>query len=192
MADHFEADIIQGTKELTEQERLEILEECMTKYGHEIKRVVYSYIKDPTEADDITQDVFVDVYEKLNTFKGQSQLRSWIYSIAINKSKDHLRSSQNRKRIYKEKVIKLWDNKDDETPEKQSIRLENTNQLLNKVKQLPVKYREMVVLYYYEDLSLKEIADILSIKVNTAKVRLQRARKKLKPLIEHDGGDYFE
>ncbi|SEQ52833.1 RNA polymerase sigma factor [Piscibacillus halophilus] len=188
MENNFEA-LANPTNQLSEQERLEILEECMTQYGHEVKRVVYSYVKDSTDADDITQDVFVKVYENLNTFKGQSSFKSWVYSIAINKSKDHLRSLKKRQRIYKEKVVKLWDNKDDETPEKHSIRQEHSSQILKSVKQLPLKYREVIILYYFEDLTLKEIAEALSIKLNTAKARLQRARKKLKPKLEHDGGD---
>ncbi|WP_279401341.1 sigma-70 family RNA polymerase sigma factor [Piscibacillus salipiscarius] len=137
----------------------------------------------------MTQDVFVKVYENLNTFKGQSSLRSWIYSIAINKSKDHLRSVKNRQRIYREKVVNLWRNKDEESPEKHSIQEEDSKEVLQTVNELPLKYREVIILYYFEDLSLKEIASALSVKLNTAKARLQRARKKLKPKLEHDGGD---
>lgn len=187
MSNSFEAHSSQ--EEITEQQRLEILEECMSQYGHEIKRVVYSYVKNESDTEDITQDVFVKVYENLNTFRGQSSLRSWIYSIAINKNKDHLRSLKNRQRIYKEKVVNLWQHKDEESPEKHSMKQEGSKQILSKVNELPLKYREVIILYYFEELALKEISEVLSIKLNTAKARLQRARKKLKPKLEQNGGD---
>ena len=56
----------------------ETLESIMDEYGSEIKRLVYSYIKNPSDADDVTQEVFVMVYRKLNTFQGKSTLRSWV------------------------------------------------------------------------------------------------------------------
>ncbi len=85
--------------------------------------------------------------------------------------------------------MNLWRNKDEESPEKHSIQEEDSKEVLQTVNELPLKYREVIILYYFEDLSLKEIASALSVKLNTAKARLQRARKKLKPKLEHDGGD---
>src|SRR5690625_7477862 len=83
----------------------------MNSYGNEIKRLIYTYVKNEADTDDIAQEVFVTVYKKLHTFQKQSSLKSWLYSIAINKSKDYLRSWQVRnrnlmKRITREKKIK--------------------------------------------------------------------------------------
>lgn len=78
---------MQYSKELLETMELnptETLESIMNEYGSEIKRMVYSYIKNQSDADDVTQEVFVTVYRKLNTFQGKSTLRSWVYAIAIN------------------------------------------------------------------------------------------------------------
>lgn len=83
------------------------LETIMNEYGTEIKRFIYSYIKNESDADDVTQDVFVTVYQKLDTFRGESTLRSWIYSIAINKSKDYLRSWKSRNLRIKEKLVQF-------------------------------------------------------------------------------------
>nr|WP_231620668.1 sigma factor [Fictibacillus sp. 7GRE50] len=60
----------------------------MRCYGEEIKRLVYTFVKNWQQAEDITQDVYIALYTKLDTFRGESTLKSWIYTIAINKSKD--------------------------------------------------------------------------------------------------------
>jgi RNA polymerase sigma-70 factor, ECF subfamily len=69
----------------------------MKQYGEEIKRLIYMFVKNLPQAEDLTQDVFVTLYTKLDTFRGDAAISSWIYSIAINKSKDYLKSWSYRK-----------------------------------------------------------------------------------------------
>ncbi|TFB21751.1 sigma-70 family RNA polymerase sigma factor [Filobacillus milosensis] len=182
-------DALQTSKALSEQDRLAILEDCMNQYGDEIKRLVFSYVKNHTDTDDLTQEVFVTVYQKIDQFKGDSSLKSWIYRIAINKCKDHLRSFKIKQRFIKEKLTQLWAEDYVPTPEVQSIKQENSDQLLNCVEELPFKYREMIILYYFEDLSIEEITNALDMNTNTVKARLRRARDRLKTKLETNGGD---
>lgn len=176
---------------ITDQDRFKVLEDCMNQYGDEIKRVVFSYVKNHSDTDDITQDVFVKVYEKLDQFKGDSTstLKSWIYRIAINKSKDHLRSFTSKQKFLKEKVTQLRDHNEQKTPEDHSIQQESSNLLLNEIYQLPLKYREIIILYYFEELTLQEISEALGMNLNTTKARLRRGRERLKPKLKALGGD---
>jgi RNA polymerase sigma factor (sigma-70 family) len=153
----------------------ETLERIMNEYGSEIKRLVYSYIKNPSDADDVTQEVFVTVYRKLNTFQGKSTLRSWVYAIAINKCKDYLRSWKVRNiklKVKLEQFVKSADSPN--TTEQHIIGKNEEKQLLAQVLSLPMKYREVIILFYFEEFSVNEIADSLSINQNTVRTRLNR------------------
>ncbi|MEQ6389522.1 sigma-70 family RNA polymerase sigma factor [Bacillaceae bacterium S4-13-58] len=156
----------------------------------EIKRFVYTYVKNHADTDDVTQEVFVTVYQKLHTYKGISSLRSWIYSIASNKSKDYLRSWKGRNQRLKEKLYNSQEPMiDNRSPEDISSRKSESSELLNHVLQLPLKYRELIILYYFKDFSIKEISDLLGEKEATIRTRLARGRQRLKFGIERGEQD---
>ena len=85
-------------------QRIELL---MDQYGEEIKRLVYTYVKDHSAAEDVTQEIFITVYLKLDSFAGKSSVKTWIYSIAINKCKDYLKSWHVRKMTVQENIKEL-------------------------------------------------------------------------------------
>src|SRR5690606_37960300 len=136
-------------------ERTESLEIIMDMYGDEVKRFIYTYVKNQADTDDIIQEVFVTIYNKLDTFKGNSSLKSWIYSIAINKCKDYLRSWKVRNQKLKERLTysRLDSGVNEESPETYTIQQSESNELLNFVLNLPVKYREVIILFYFEDMT---------------------------------------
>ncbi|MGP4108017.1 sigma-70 family RNA polymerase sigma factor [Virgibacillus sp. L01] len=130
------------------------------------------------------------VYQKLSTFQGKSTLRSWVYSIAINKSKDHLRSWHSRNNRLREKLSQSaqFIEKPGETPEEQIIRQSESSDLLNKVMMLPIKYREVIILFYFKELSTTEIGHALNLKEASVRTRLNRGREKLKQLLSIERG----
>lgn len=79
---------------------------------------------------------------------------------------------------------------DTPTPERNLVNNEISKQLANSIMQLPLKYREIILLFYYEELSIQEISELINMNENTVKTRLNRGREKLKPLLER--GDYYE
>ena len=166
------------------------IEDIMDTYGNEIKRLIYTYLNNKADTDDVNQEVFVAVYLKLDSFQGYSSLRSWIYSIAINKCKDYLRSWRVRNHKLIEKITKLshLPIKFSEVSEEHTVKLKETDLLLEKVLDLSIKYREVIILYYFKDLSIKEISYILKEKEPTVQTRLSRARKKLKVLLLSERG----
>lgn len=126
----------------------------------------------------------------MNTFRGQSSLRSWIYSIAINKSKDYLRSWKVRNNNLIDRLKRMaYLTGNSETPEEIIIEKSNSRRLLEKVLMLPLKYREVIILYYFKELSVKEIAAVLSIKETTVRTRMDRGRRKIRDLIQSERGD---
>jgi RNA polymerase sigma-70 factor, ECF subfamily len=160
----------------------------MKTYGEEIKRLVYTFVKNWQSAEDITQDVFVTLYTKLGTFRGDSAVRSWIYSIAINRSKDFLKSWSYRKLAFTDKFSN--NPKDSALSAEDGVISDSEDQLLYQaVLSLSIKYREIILLHYYKDFSIREICELLSMNESTVKTRLSRARKLLQDQYLQLGGE---
>lgn len=162
---------------------IEAIELIMDTYGSDVKKFIYSYLNNEADTDDVTQEVFVTVYFKLNTFKGNSSLKNWIYSIAANKCKDFLRKNSLRPSKLIERMTKQSVAQIDNDISKQYEANIDKKGLFEKVMALPIKYREVLVLYYFKELSIKEISYILKEKETTLQSRLLRARKGLREVI---------
>ncbi len=169
------------------------IEMIMDMYGDKVKRLVFTYVQNKVDTDDVSQEVFVTVYQKLNTFQGKSSLRSWIYAIAINQSKDHLRSWQSRNKRLKNKLIQSapFLQRKSETTEEYLINQAQSNRLLILVMKLSVIYREVIILYYFKELSTLEVSELLNMREATVRTRLARAREKLKQLLLKERGEHL-
>lgn len=163
-------------------------DEIMNEHGEEIKRFILTYVKDPSVTDDLVQEVFLKVYLKLDTFGDRSTLKTWLYRIAINACKDYFRSWH----YQKVKVIHTFDRllgKTEQTPEDQVLQKSEDKELVKEILSLNPKYREVVLLYYYRDFNVGEIASLLGLKRSTVRTRMQRARAQLREKL---GGEYLE
>lgn len=151
--------------------------ELMTLYGNDILRMCLLYLKDYHLAEDITQETFIKVYQKLDTFNNKSNIKTWITSIAINNCKNALKK-------YSKEVTPL----EDLTLTYTEDFSKNENRLLvsKEVSKLPKKYLEVIILFYYQELSTKEISYILKVPQATIKTRLKRAKEKLKIYLKED------
>lgn len=160
--------------------REETLKWLMQTYGNDVVRIAFTYLKQKELAEDVAQDVFIKCYEKLDTFRNESSYKTWLIRITVNRCKDVLKSWQ-----YKNLFIT-----DFFKPNQQSIvdanhQVNQENELISKqVIKLPVIYREVIILFYYQDLSIEEISELLKINSNTVKTRLHRGRQKLKESLE--------
>ena len=160
-------------------EREEIIDQLMQEYSDDILHLVYTYVKNRTTAEDLTQEIFLKCYEKLNQFNQQATLKTWVYRIASNHCKDYLRSWHYRKITLSDKILDYIPSKSKQV-EEEIIANSEENILTNAVMNLPLKYREVVFLHYYEELSLAEISKITTVNINTIKTRLKRAKEILK------------
>ncbi|WP_158598329.1 sigma-70 family RNA polymerase sigma factor [Falsibacillus albus] len=144
-------------------------------YGEEVKRIIYSYLKDWQLTEDLTQEVFITVFLKMDTFEGRSSVKTWLYKIAINKTKDYLKSWSYKKVILTNTI--LTKTEINNSLETQLILKENDSEIAREVFGLPIKYREVILLFYYKDFTLKEIAAITNVNPSTVRTRLTRGRK---------------
>ncbi|MHC4442512.1 MAG: RNA polymerase sigma factor [Planctomycetota bacterium] len=148
-----------------------------------------------SEAEDLTQEVFVKIDKGLNKFKGESKLSTWIYQIATNTALDKLRSSSFRRNNQEISLSVLSDqpkaeDRDIRTPEKtlsaerEAIRKEMNECIRSLIDKLPEDYRTVIILSELKELTNRDIAEILGISLDTVKIRLHRARAKLKAEFE--------
>ena len=167
------------TDEKMLDERAQIIDQLIDDYSDDILHLVYTYVKNRTTAEDLTQEIFIKCYEKLHQFNGQSTLKTWVYRIASNHCKDYLRSWHYRKITLTDKLLDYIPSKAKQVEDEVITSIEEDS-LTNAVIDLPLKYREVVFLYYYEELSLREISKITTVNINTLKTRLKRAKELLK------------
>nr|WP_263325293.1 sigma-70 family RNA polymerase sigma factor [Neobacillus sp. Marseille-Q6967] len=160
-----------------------LIDEMMKWYGQEILQLAYSYVKNQAIAEDLTQDIFVKCYRALDTYSGKSKLRTWLWRIAINHCKDFLRSWYSRNVVATGDEITTNGTRKG-LVEETVVQKEEDDQLISAVMELPVKYREVIYLFYYQELSIKEIAVLTDTGENTVKTRLRRARELLKERLE--------
>lgn len=164
------------------------IEEIMNIYGEDLKRLIYMYIKNWTHTDDIIQEVFLTIYLKLHTFKGESSLKTWVYRITINKCKDYLKSWQY---VHLFVTDKIFNHETSNSVEEQLMKQDSYSDLKDKIMGLPVKYREVIILFYIREFSLLEIAELLQISIDTVKTRLRRARQKLHEQYSFEEGNEY-
>ncbi|MGL4913264.1 MAG: RNA polymerase sigma factor [Romboutsia sp.] len=148
---------------------------AVAKHSRTCAKVAFSYLKNVSEAEDITQEVFLTLFESSKKFEDDEHLKAWLIRVTINKCKNHLKSS--------------WFKNRNELPEDLAYMPKEESELLQAVLSLSSKYRIPIHLYYYEGYSIKEISEILEEPMATVGTRLARGRKKLKNLI---GGDDYE
>jgi RNA polymerase sigma-70 factor, ECF subfamily len=167
---------------ITEDKDL-LIDEIMNQYGQEILRLAYSYVNNKEIAEDLTQDIFVKCYKNLHTYSGKSKLRTWLWRIAINHCKDFHRSWYTKNVVIAGEEMPSNGTKK-ELVEQAVIQKEEDDELIAAIMKLPIKYREVIYLFYYEELSLKEIALVTDTGLNTVKTRLRRAKELLKEELE--------
>jgi RNA polymerase sigma-70 factor, ECF subfamily len=164
-------------------DRAKLIDQLMDKYGQSLLQLTYSYVGNRAIAEDLTQEIFVKCYQKLDQYQKKSSLKSWLWRIAINHCKDYLRSWHYKNVITSEEQAKHTPSREKEV-ENQVIQRYEDDQLVKAVWSLPDTYREVIYLYYFEELSIKEIFYLTSVNQNTIKTRLKRAKEMLKDCLE--------
>ena len=168
---------------LHEENKEHILMEAMNLHGQDLLQLVYSYVKNKAIAEDLTQDIFVKCYKALHTYNGKSKFKTWLWRIAINQCKDFLKSWYINKVVVTEEEPENHRTKND-LVEYEVIQREDDDELIDAIMQLSIKYREVIYLFYYEELPIKEIAMMTDVSDNTVKTRLRRAKELLKIRLE--------
>jgi RNA polymerase sigma-70 factor (ECF subfamily) len=176
-----------GNKPVPEDWKSAHLEYLMKRFGKKVLKLAYYHLRDHHRAEDVAQEVFWQVYLNLDRFREESSYYTWIYRITVNLCKDYLRSAYLRRMLpwsnyaYLES-LKMADQRMFEAAE--------GGEIFRKVMDLPLKYRTVIALYYFEEMSTKEISRILNLRENTVRTRLCRARKILHDLLSWEDTPY--
>ena len=157
------------------------------KYQQPVFRTAMGFVHDGSEADDIAQEVFVEVFKSVHGFRGESSLSTWIYRMTVNRSLNRLRSRK-RKGIF-QRIEAFFQDDADWTnepeadcsihPEAVVGNRETAEALQQALDCLPDNQRTAFVLYHYEDLAYKEIASVMKVSLPSVESLIHRARKNL-------------
>lgn len=142
---------------------------AVERYQDTVYRVALHVLASPQDADDAAQEVFLRLYTAKKPFQSEEHLRRWLLRVTVNYCRDVLRSPWRRRRASLEEV----------PPQPVFQQLEE-EALYQAVMTLPEIYRIVLVLYYYEELSAREIGELLELETSAVTTRLSRARAKLK------------
>ena len=167
---------------------IDFFNELMTRYEGKIVGYLNKLVRNNDDAKDIAQDVFIKVYKNIQSFDPNQRFSPWIYRIAhneaINSIKRRLREPLNffdPEVLFPHPIAK-------EDPQNEAERVELKRILSTCLDDIDEKYREVLILRYFEDMDYKDIADIIKIPVVTVGVRLNRGKERLRKIYEEKYG----
>ena len=160
----------------------EALRQVVERYQERIFALIFGIVRDAHEVEDVAQEVFLKVYTRIDAFDERSQFYTWLYRVAVNAAKDHVKKRVRRPAVALDEADALPGAA--EAPETEAARSETARLVRAAIDALPVRYREVLALRELEGLSYDEIAAVLSISMGTVESRLHRARARLKRKLE--------
>ena len=174
-------------------------------YSIMVYRLAFSLVKSRCDADDIHQEVFVRYISKNPKFESKEHEKAWFIRVTTNLCKNWWKTAWRRKVISfteYESQYKEYDIHDKQegysiyhtkqygsaagTPEQAMLKADASNRVVEIVKTLPQKYRVVIHLFYYEEMSIEEIATVLQMKASTVRTQLTRSRRKLSELLKEE------
>lgn len=156
--------------------RDQIIIDLVNQYQGMLLRMCYVYLRDQELAKDAVQETFLKAYRSFDTFRGDSSEKTWLIQIAINTCKSIRRSAWWRyidRRVAPEDI-----------PQAVMMTDENDMDVMCSIMQLPSKLKEVIMLYYWRDMSVTEIAETLGVSQSTVSRRLKHARNKLHDVLD--------
>lgn len=154
-------------------------------YAREVYALVVKIVRKPEEAEELTQDVFMKVFNKLNAFKGESRFSTWVYRIAYNTAISAVRKKRMEYPVIDERVLNNVPEEDVDLlltqQENESVlqRLEKAITLLN------AEEKALITLYYQQEMPVKELAEVTGLSEANVKIKLHRTRKKLYVMVKN-------
>ena len=154
-------------------------EYLVEQYHAPLYRLIYGYVGNREEAEDVVQTAYLKLWECEKHFISEAHAKNWLYKVAVNRSLDVKKS-----RWSNVVLVEKYDDIPFETDE--------SYELFEKISAMKDEYRIVILLYYYEEYSIKEISRILDVNPSTVATRLSRARKELKESLNQSGGQLWE
>lgn len=183
-----EPELIQGLLDKKEEAFRFLIE----SYGDRVHNTILSIIQNKEDTEDLTQEVFVEIYNSISKFKGESQLYTWVYRIATSKALDLLRKRKAKKRFAF--ITSIYSNEEEEMEigdfNHPGIIIENKERakiLFDVMNQLSDNQKAAFTLSQIENLSYKEIAEVMKLSVSSVESLIFRAKSNLKKILK----DYY-
>ncbi len=161
-------------------------------YQDRVYNTAIGIVQNAEDAEDVAQEVFIQVYRSIHNFKGESKLSTWLYRIATTRALDLLRSRKSKKRfgllqrLFGEGNEPLYEIPDFNHPGVALDKKENAAKLFRAMGQLPENQRIAFTLHKIEDLSYQEISDVMKSSVPAVESLMHRAKQNLRKLLEKD------
>ncbi|AXH99742.1 RNA polymerase subunit sigma-70 [Sporosarcina sp. PTS2304] len=159
------------------------MNQIMNEHSRYLVRIAYLYVKNWSTAEDVVQEVFVTFFQKSDQFRNEASLKTYLTRMTANRAKDYLRSWKHKKDVLFDTVFIS-----SKSTEEVLLEQERLASLEKHLFQLPLKYREPLILFYYDEQSIAEIALYLELNENTVKTRLRRAKQQLKEFFAEEEG----
>jgi RNA polymerase sigma-70 factor (ECF subfamily) len=166
----------------------------VTRYTPDIYALLLRLTENVEEAQDLTQETFLRALKAVKNFRGDADLKTWLYRIAINESRNRFRWWKRRSRNltvsldaeneFSEKSLSETISGDSENPEEETLRRERQTFLRKALRKLSVNFREAIILRDIEGLTYEEVAAALETNVGTVKSRISRGREELRKMLE--------
>lgn len=162
-----------------QSEKIANIKKWMDLYGDCVMRMCLLYLKDYQDAEDAVQETFFKAYIKYDSFLGKSSEKTWIVRISINVCKNMLRKKKAAEVSMEEVLNQISVDGNFERPMIEQF-------VLEQIMRLPVRYKDVILLHYYQEMKVEEIAEVLHIPKSTVKTRLKRGRERLEPFLEEE------
>lgn len=162
------------------------IEKMVRTYQRDVYRLALSILDDPDEAEDGTQETFLAALRAIESFRGDAAFKTWLFSITINVCRSRLRRGKNRGQLQQILQSLFHLRGEVEHPETTAMLDESDAELWNAIRTLDEKHRIPIVLRYYHDLPIADIATMLNIPSGTVHSRLNHAREKLRVLLKEE------
>ncbi len=191
LAERFLAARTQGAR----QEMEASFRVLLLRYQERVHKLVFRYTKDALEAEDVTQEVFLKVFKKLDSFQWDAALYTWLYRIAVNTAVDYMSKKKRRPIQFSENVSDLAGTNEDPSvlrassravgsPEEPLFEQERAAVTREILEELPDPYKTVLILREFEDMSYVDMSETIGCSLGTVESRLFRARARFRKILE--------
>ncbi|MFC5411282.1 RNA polymerase sigma factor [Larkinella bovis] len=146
-----------------------------SRYSDKVYRKCLMFTKDPVKAEDFTHDIFLRLIMRLGSFKEQSRFSTWLFSITYNYCTDQMRTNRKKAEVAMDDDLEVLD----DSPDEDLVEME-AQRLKSALGYLTIEEQSLLLMKYQDEVSIKEIADIHNLSESAVKMRLKRAKEKLK------------
>lgn len=163
-----------------------VFREIVELFKNRVFGMAYKFTNNYDEAQDLSQDIFLKIYKEIGSFRFESKLSTWIYRISINTCLDWKRKNSKVKILSTsivnddDEAIEIDIKDDNPLPDEAFIQSENQREVHELVSELPDKYKTVIIMYHFNNMSYQDISSALNIPERTVETRLYRARRLMK------------